>query len=419
MIIDKNLIKKLQLIKQSSKLLSSLSVDIRNAILSDVKDLLASNIDLILHANKLDLNLAKQKKLSKAMLDRLVLDKDRIAALISSVDKIVKMPDPISVSINKWQANNINIDKVSVPLGVICVIYESRPNVTSDVVALAIKSGNACILRCGSEVVHSSQAILSCFHKALKNHQINNYDHMAYFLDNRDYNIIDQLLLAHEYIDLIVPRGGNKLMHKMLNTRSTVPILNHLSGLCHMYIHKDANNNMARKLVVNAKMRRTSICGALETLLVHKSQMQLLQDIINDLHNVGCVIYGDNKVYELDSAIEIATELDWQTEYLDSKLAIKIVADIDEAINHINHYGSNHTEAIVTADKVIADYFMNSINAAIVMWNTSNQFADGEQFGMGPEIGIATGKLHARGPVCLQQLTTFQYRVSSDGACRS
>ena len=352
------------------------------------------------------------------MIDRLLLDKRRINAIAKSLNEIAKWPDPVGKTISKTKRpNGLEIHKVSVPIGVLLVIYESRPNVTTDASALCLKSGNSVILKCGSESLNSSKALLNCLHTSLKKYKLP--ISCVELLATSSRKSVADLLKMDEYIDVVVPRGGKSLI-KAISKISKIPVLKHLDGICHTYIDDNYNVLMAKKVVLNAKMRRTGICGATETLLVSKKVSNThVTEIIDVLINAGCEIRGDNFIKKIDSRVKKASSKDWQTEYLAPIISVKLVKDVKEAIEHINQHGSNHTDAIITSNKKNAELFLNSVDSSIVMHNTSTQFADGGEFGMGAEIGISTGKLHARGPVGADQLTTFKYLVKGKGQLRS
>jgi glutamate-5-semialdehyde dehydrogenase len=371
----------------------------------------------ILSANQRDMDLAKQKNMPAAFLDRLALDAKRIEAMASNIEMIATLPDPIgTVLANIQPPNQLNISRVRIPIGVIGVIYESRPNVTADAAALCLKSGNAVILRGGSESFYSSSAIISALHKGIK--QTHLPVNILQMLTTNDRAAVDEMLKLDKYIDVIIPRGGMKLI-EYVASNSRIPVFKHLAGMCHTYVHHAADKNMARKIILNAKMRRTGICGATEVLLMDREAVaQHLPDILNDLHNAGCEIRGDDEVKKIYSHVKLADTQDYDTEFLDAIIAVKIVNDIDEAISHIATHGTQHTDAIITEDTAAAEKFLREVDSAIVMHNTSTQFADGGEFGMGGEIGIATGKLHARGPVGVEQLTTFKYLVHGKGQIR-
>jgi glutamate-5-semialdehyde dehydrogenase len=373
--------------------------------------------DAILEANAKDMAAATQRGLAGAMLDRLALDAKRIEGMAKGLEAIAGQPDPVGVEMARWQQpNGLDIARVRVPLGVIGIIYESRPNVTADAGALCLKAGNAAILRCGSESFHSSHAILNALQTGLSEAGLP--EAAIQLVPTTDRAAVGMMLTMAEAIDVIVPRGGRSLIERV-QQESRVPILAHLDGLCHLYLDKAADPAKAREITLNAKMRRTGICGAAETLLVDRLIAEsVLPGIVDDLAEAGCELRGDEAAMALDQRIKAATEEDWTTEYLDAILAIKLVDGLDEAIVHINGFGSHHTDSIVTEDQAAADRFLAEVDSAIVMHNASTQFADGGEFGMGAEIGISTGRLHARGPVGAAQLTSFKYQVRGNGQIR-
>ena len=407
-----------ELSKKASRILSTISPKIKSGVLKYAAIQIKKNTAKIEKANKKDLRIAKSKELDEAMIDRLLLDRSRINAISKSLNEIAKWPDPVGKIISKTKRpNGLEIQKVSVPIGVLLVIYESRPNVTTDASALCLKSGNSVILKCGSESLNSSKALLACLHAGLKKYKLPTS--CVELLTTSSRKAVADLLKMDEHIDVVVPRGGKSLI-KAISKISKIPVLKHLDGICHTYIDDNSNALMAKKVVFNAKMRRTGICGATETLLVSKKVANTnVLEIIDILVNAGCEIRGDNFVKKIDSRVKKANSKDWQTEYLAPIISIKMVKDVKEAIEHINLYGSNHTDAIITSNKKNAELFLNGVDSSIVMHNTSTQFADGGEFGMGAEIGISTGKLHARGPVGADQLTTFKYVVKGQGQLRS
>jgi glutamate-5-semialdehyde dehydrogenase len=360
---------------------------------------------------------ARTKGLTPALLDRLELTPARIEAMAKGVEEVAELPDPVGRTLAEWdRPNGLKIARVSVPLGVIGIIYESRPNVTADAGALCLKSGNAAILRGGSESFHSSGAILDCLQTGLKDAGLP--EAAIQRLPTTDRAAVGILLTMTDFVDVIVPRGGRSLIERV-QRESRIPVFSHLDGMVHTYVHEAADPTMARDLVVNAKMRRTGICGATETLLVDAALSEtLLPELLQALHEADCAIRGDEVVRRVMPGAEAATEEDWSTEYLAPIIAVKVVAGLDEAIAHINRYGSHHTEAIVTGDAAAAARFLNEVDAGIVMHNASTQFADGGEFGMGAEIGISTGKMHARGPVGAEQLTSYKYKVRGQGQAR-
>ncbi|GAB4357329.1 MAG: glutamate-5-semialdehyde dehydrogenase [Kiloniellaceae bacterium] len=368
-------------------------------------------------ANAKDMAAARAKGLTAALLDRLELTPDRIEAMAKGVEEVADLPDPVGKTLAEWERpNGLKIARVSVPLGVIGIIYESRPNVTADAGALCLKSGNAAILRGGSESFHSSGAILACLQAGLKAAGLP--EAAIQRIPTTDRAAVGILLTMTEYVDVIVPRGGRGLIERV-QRESRIPVFSHLDGMVHTYVHEAADPEMAVKVVVNAKMRRTGICGATETLLVDRALADtVLPRLLQALHAADCAIRGDAIVRRVMPEAEAATEADWDTEYLAPIIAVKVVDGLDEAIAHINRHGSHHTEAIVTEDAGAAARFMNEVDAGIVMHNASTQFADGGEFGMGAEIGISTGKMHARGPVGAEQLTSYKYKVRGQGQTR-
>ena len=377
------------------------------------------NIDrkAILDANIIDMNMAKKNKISSALLDRLLLNENRIDDIIKELKNIIRLEDPIGSEIKRWKPQNgIDISQTRVPIGVIGIIYESRPNVTVDASALALKSGNSIILRSGSESFYSSSALVKSIKNGLKESKISEDCVQIVNTTNRD--AVGILLKMNKYVSLIIPRGGKSLIERV-QIDSKIPILSHLDGLCHTYIDAEANKEMSLNIILNAKMRRTGICGATETVLCHKDVINtILPEVINKLLELGCEIRGDKNIQSLNKNIKTAIIEDWKTEYLDKIISIKTVENVSEAINHIELFGSNHTDAIITNNKSTAEIFLKEVNSAIVIHNASTQYADGGEFGMGAEMGIATGKLHARGPVGLEQLTTYKYQLRGNGQVR-
>jgi len=370
----------------------------------------------ILAANQKDMQAGKVAGLSKAVLDRLELSEKRIENVAKSLEDIAELPDPVGKILAKFERpNGLMIERVSVPLGVVGIIYESRPNVTADAGALCIKSGNAAILRAGSDSLHSSLAIAECLRSGLKAAGLP--QDAVQLVPTNDRDAVGQMLKMTGVIDVIVPRGGKSLTSLVMQD-SRVPTLLHLDGNCHTYIHSAADPEMALSILINAKMRRTGICGATETLLIDKQMLAMLPKLVEALIAEGCEVRGDELARSTDSRIKVASEEDWFTEYLDAIIAIKTVGNVEEAISHINIYGSHHTDAIITKDQAAADLFLKQVDSAIVMHNASTQFADGGEFGFGGEIGIATGRLHARGPVGVEQLTTYKYVVKGSGQIR-
>ena len=402
---------------KASKLLSSASSNNKNKALKLIANNLKKDSSKILKANEKDMKIANDNKTSKALLDRLYLDKKRIENMIDGVNNIIKLEDPVGKIIKSWTPKNgIKMSQTRVPIGVIGIIYESRPNVTVDASTLALKSGNAIILRGGSESFYSSKVITTSIRNALKKSSLP-VDSVQ-MINTVDRRAVGKLLKMNELINLIIPRGGKSLIERVQKD-SKIPVLSHLDGLCHTFIDKKADKQMSLEIALNAKMRRTGICGATETLLCHKDSSQnILPEIITKLIEKGCEVRGDKTVQSINNNVKPASNKDWQTEYLDSIISIKIVNDVFDAIEHIEKYGSNHTDAIITNNIRNAEIFLNNVNSAIVIHNASTQYADGGEFGMGAEMGIATGKLHARGPVALEELTTYKYQLRGKGQVR-
>jgi glutamate-5-semialdehyde dehydrogenase len=371
----------------------------------------------ILAANALDIEAARKKALSAALLDRLALDASRIESMARGLEAIARFPDPIGRTLAEWdRPNGLKIARISVPLGVIGIIYESRPNVTADAGGLSLKSGNAVILRGGSESFHSSGAIHDCLQAGLREAGLP--EAAIQRLPTTDRAAVGHMLRMSDYIDIIIPRGGRGLIERV-QAESRIPVIAHLDGMCHTYLHAAADPGMAREITLNAKMRRTGICGALETLLVDRAAApKLLPPILDDLIAAGCEIRGDAEVCRMEARAKPARTEDWETEYLDAILTVGLVDGVEAAVAHINEHGSSHTEAIVTEDAAAAATFLARVDAAIVMHNASTQFADGGEFGMSAEIGISTGRLHARGPVGAEQLTSYKYVVRGKGQVR-
>jgi len=379
---------------------------------------LRANVAAIQAANDEDLSAAKSRGMSAAMLDRLKLDAERIEAMATGLETVAKLPDPVGRILAEWdRPNGLRIQRVAVPLGVIGIIYESRPNVTADAAALCLKSGNAVILRGGSESFHSSRAIHRCLREGLDAADISSDS--IQMVPTSDRAAVGFLLSSMaKWVDVIVPRGGKSLI-KRVQDEARVPVIGHLEGICHVYLHSSADADVARRVVLNAKMRRTGVCGAAETVLVDECVAdQILPGVCEALLEAGCEIRGDDRVLSIVPAAIRAIEEDWSTEYLDAIISIRVVEDIDAAMQHIAHYGSGHTESIVASDAKAAEKFLRTVDSAIVLHNASTQFADGGEFGMGAEIGIATGRIHARGPVGAEQLTSYKYVVRGDGQVR-
>ena len=390
---------------------------VKDAALTAAARLIRGRTREILAANAQDLAAAEAAGRSAAYLDRLRLDPARVEAIAGALEAVAALPDPVGTEIARWRRpNGLDIARVRVPLGVVAVIYESRPNVTADAAALALKAGNAVVLKPGSDSLASARAIHAALIEGLAEAGLP--AEAVQLLATADRRVVGALLTAQGLIDVVVPRGGRSLVERVM-AEARVPVFAHLEGICHSYVHERADPEKARRIVLNAKMRRTGICGATETLLIDAAVAPALLPLIAaDLEAAGCRLKGCPKARAICPGMEEATEEDWRTEYLDAILSVRVVDGLDEAIDHIARYGSGHTEAIITEDAEAAEAFLARVDSAIVMWNASTQFADGGEFGMGAEIGIATGRLHARGPVGLEQLTTFKYVVRADGAVR-
>ena len=384
--------------------------------LKEYASLVKKNKLKILRENSKDIKKAKRKKL----IDRLMLNSEKINQIISSIKTIEKFKNPVGQVLSKWKrSNKLKIEKVSIPIGVISVIYESRPNVTADVASLCLKSGNSVILRGGSEAYYTNRFLANLFRRALKKYKIDK--NCVQFIEKKDRKIVDFILSKmSNYIDLVVPRGGKNLVKKVQKL-SKVNVIGHLEGLCHIYLDKNSNLEMAKKIIINAKMRRTSICGALETLLINDRILSSHgTKIIHSLIRMGCEVRVDDKINKLfNFKLKKATEKDWQTEYLDSIISIKSVKGVDEAVSHILKYGTMHTDSIITNNNKTAKSFLKGVNSSIAMHNASTQFADGGEFGFGGEIGISTNKMPPRGPVGINQLTSYKYIVKGNGSIRS
>lgn len=403
--------------KSAAAHLAQTSTDEINDVLKDIVGAITHSKEQIIKANRQDLDSAKGKNLTPALIDRLTLNEERIDAIAQSVADIAALSDPVGEVLETTKRpNGLVIDKVSVPIGVLGMIYESRPNVTVDAAALCLKSRNAVILRGGSESFYSSQAFHQIIQDVLAKHNLPKA--AVSMMPSTDRALVGEMLKAHNYIDVMIPRGGKGLTSRVMS-EATMPVFAHLDGNCHLYVHESANPELALDVIKNAKLRRTGICGAVESLLFDTNlPEELAQNIVTMLLDKGCDIVGDEAVQKLHNNIQPSTPEDWATEYLDKKISIKTVSGVDEAIDHINTYGSHHTDGILAEDKNAVTNFQNRVDSAIVMQNTSTQFADGGEFGMGAEIGIGTGKLHARGPVGLKQLTTFKYLVKGSGQTR-
>jgi glutamate-5-semialdehyde dehydrogenase len=404
--------------RDASRALAMSGDDVRNAALHAAAAELRSRCDQIIAANEIDMREARDRGLSAAMLDRLMLDEARVEGMASGLEAIATLRDPLGRVRAEWRRpNGLAIQRVAVPLGVIGIIYESRPNVTADAAGLCVKSGNAVILRGGSESFHSSRAIHACLVSGLEKAGLP--ADSVQMVPTTDRVAVGYLLSSmSEWVDVVVPRGGKNLIRRV-QQEARVPVIGHLEGICHVYLHEAADADMAADIAVNAKMRRTGICGAAETLLVDRAAAgRLLPRVLGALSEAGCEIRGDSDVVAIFPGAIAATEEDWGTEYLDAIISARVVDDIDAAIRHIGRYGSGHTECIVTDNDVAAAKFFNEVDSAILLQNASTQFADGGEFGMGAEIGIATGRIHARGPVGAEQLTSYKYVVRGSGQTR-
>ena len=396
------------------------TTEVKNKVLNDYAKLIKNEKKFIINQNSKDINYARKKGLKENLIKRLHLNENKLDGIINSILKIAKLRDPIDNTLEKWKRpNGLNIKRVSIPIGVIGVIYESRPNVTSDVASLCFKSGNVVILKGGSEAINSNKALAKLFRKALKKNKVD--ENFIQFIDSKQRRLVDIMLSKmKKYIDVIIPRGGKNLVKKVLEL-SKVPIIGHLEGLCHTYIDKDAELKMAKEIVYNAKLRNTSICGATETILIHKNIVKKFSNpILQELENSGCKIIGDKilKSY-YKGQVYPAKEKDWSTEYLSSIVSVKVVKNSEEAIKHINKYGTMHTDSIITKNKKTAKYFLKNVKSSIAMHNTSTQFADGGEFGFGGEVGISTNTLPPRGPVGLNQLISYKYEITSNGKIRN
>ena len=406
--------------KKSKKAINkSLSTKKKDKVLKDYRLLILKNKELIINENKKDIKHAYKNGIKNNLIQRLILNDKKIIAITNSIKKIISLRDPINVILEKWKRpNGLVISKVSIPIGVIGVIYESRPNVTADVASLCFKSGNAVILKGGSEAYYSNLILTKFFRKSLKKNNVD--ENFVQFLKLKKRSVVDFLLQKmSKFIDVIIPRGGKGLVKKVQDL-SSVPTIGHLEGVCHSYVDKNANPKIANKIVQNAKMRNTAICGATETILLHEKIIKKFgNEILKNLEENGCKIIGDNKIRKLyDKKIQKASIKDWSKEYLSPVVSVKSVKNIDEAIAHINKYGTMHTDCIITQNKKAAKKFLNEVKSSIAMHNTSTQFADGAEFGFGGEVGISTNTLPPRGPVGINQLTSYKYLVSGKGIVR-
>ncbi len=404
--------------KKAAAVLVQTPTETINNVLAGLADALRQNAESILSENQKDLDAARQHGLTDAMIDRLALDEQRIEGMAQSVETVRRLDDPTEKILwEEERPNGLKIQRISCPIGVFGMIYESRPNVTIDASILCIKSHSAVILRGGSESLHSSLAL----HKIIQNtlEAFNLPKACVSMIPTSDRAVVGAMLRAAEYIDVMIPRGGHGLIERVMN-EARMPVFGHLAGLCHIYVDQSADADIAKNVTLNAKMRRTGVCGAMETLLLDENlDKATASDLLANIIDAGCDIVGDAAVQALDNRIKPATSEDWTTEYLDSKLSCRMVSNIEEAVSHINEKGSHHTDCIIAQDDNAVAYFQKNVDSGIVMHNASTQFADGGEFGMGAEIGIATGKMHARGPVGLQQLCTYKYLVHGTGQTRA
>ncbi|MDB6178697.1 glutamate-5-semialdehyde dehydrogenase [Paracoccus sp. Z330] len=396
--------------------LATATAERKHAALIGASEAIRNNAPAILAANELDLEFGRQKGLSDAMMDRLRLDQGRLRGIEDGLRAVAEQPDPVGAVISEWdRPNGLHIQRVRTPIGVIGVIYESRPNVTADAGALALKSGNAVILRGGSESLHSSQAIHDCMVQGLRGAGLP--EAAIQLVPTRDRAAVSAMLQAQDLIDVIIPRGGKGLVG-LVQQQARVPVFAHLEGICHIYVDRDADAAKARRVVLNAKTRRTGICGAAECLLIDRAaDLSMRQDLIADLVAAGVEVRAEGELAQIAGTV-LAAEDDFGREFLDMIIAVRLVDGVEGAIGHIRQFGSQHTESILTENDATAARFTNGLDSAILMRNASTQFADGGEFGMGAEIGIATGKMHARGPVGAEQLTSFKYLVTGDGTIR-
>jgi len=412
--------KLLNKIGQNSKIAfrSKINSKKRNKVLKDFCSLIIKNKQKIISENKKDIKFAKSKKLKENLIKRLSLNSEKIKSIIKSINTVIKLKNPVDIELSKWKRpNGLKIKRVTIPIGIIGIIYESRPNVTADVSTLCFKSGNCVILRGGSEAYFSNKILANLFRRSLKKNNINmNY---VQFVESKDRKLVDFMLSKmNKYIDVIIPRGGKNLVKKVQDL-SSVPVIGHLEGICHTYIDKDANIKMAKQIIINAKLRNTSICGATETLLIHKNNSKFVNNILKELKENGCDIYADSKIKKLYSGkTKTANQKIWSKEFLSAKISVKLVKNIYEAIYHINKYGTMHTDAIITKNKKSAKLFIKNVKSSIAIHNSSTQFADGGEFGFGGEVGISTNKLPPRGPVGLNQLVSYKYEVYGSGQIR-
>ena len=405
--------------KSKKAFLRQINTSRKNKVLKDYSNLITKNKKLILKQNLKDVKNAQRKKINDNLIKRLILNNKKILSITHSINNIIKLKDPTNLVLESWKRpNGLKISKVTIPIGVISVIYESRPNVTADVAALCFKSGNSVILKGGSEAFYSNKILSNFFRKALKKNKVD--ENFVQFIDIKKRSVVDFLLTKmRKFIDVMIPRGGKSLVKKV-QSLSNIPTIGHLEGICHSYVDKDANPKIAQKVIHNAKLRNTAICGATETILLHEKIIKKLgNSILKNLEKDGCKIIGDNKIKKFyKGKVQKATNKDWSKEHLSSTVSVKSVKNLDEAINHINRYGTMHTDSIITQNNKSAKKFLKEVKSSIAMHNTSTQFADGGEFGFGGEVGISTNTLPPRGPVGLNQLVSYKYQVSSKGKVR-
>tara|TARA_Y100000817_G_scaffold300984_1_gene280546 strand:+ start:490 stop:1740 length:1251 start_codon:yes stop_codon:yes gene_type:complete len=405
--------------KSKKAFLLQLNSKKKNKVLKDYCNLIKKNKKLIINQNKKDIYNAKKNRLKTNLVNRLILNEEKILKIINSIKSIIKLKDPTNIILEKWKRpNGLSISKITIPIGIIGVIYESRPNVTSDVASLCFKSGNPVILKGGKDAFHSNTILSKLFRRSLKKNNID--ENFVQFIDSKNRNVVDFLLTKmNKYIDVIIPRGGKNLVQKIQNL-SNLPTIGHLEGICHTYVDKDANLKVAQKIVFNAKLRNTAICGATETILIHEKILKNSCNLIlKNLEINGCKLIGDKKIRKFyKGKIFKATNKDWSKEYLSAIVSVKTVKNLDYAIKHINKYGTMHTDSIITKNMKTAKKFLDNINSSIAMHNTSTQFADGGEFGFGGEVGISTNTLPPRGPVGLNQLVSYKYQIKSNGKIR-
>ncbi|AZV46492.1 glutamate-5-semialdehyde dehydrogenase [Nautilia sp. PV-1] len=406
----------LQKVKEASRVTATLTADVKRKVLNEMAEALIENAAEIIEENKKDLEFAKSNNLSSALIDRLLLDEKRVNSMAEALKDIAKLKDPVGKIIDGWKLDNgLRIEKVKIPIGVIGIIYESRPNVTSDAAGLCFMSGNACILKGGKEAMHSNISIINILQNVLEKNSLPK--EAVSLLPDYSREGVYKLIQEDKYVDLIIPRGGEKLI-KFVSENSKVPVVKHDKGLCHIYVHKDADIEEAVKICVNAKVQRPGVCNAVETLLIdYDIKDKILPELKKEMEKEGVELRGCEKTLEVIN-INKADEEDWNTEYLDKILSIKIVGGVDEAIEHIEKYGSGHSDSIITENYTASEEFLNRVDSACVYVNASTRFTDGGEFGFGAEVGISTNKLHARGPMGIDDLTTYKYKIYGNGQIR-